>query len=38
MLDRYDAPTLDDSDGTPLTLAQRIEAMVYRDALKGEQP
>lgn len=36
MLDRYAAPTQDDSDGRILSLADRIEAMVYRDSLRAE--
>lgn len=35
MLDRYEAPLLDESDGGPLSVADRIEAMVYRRRRAG---
>jgi type IV secretory pathway VirJ component len=33
MLDRYDAPARDEGDGGPLSIAGRVEAMVYAKAL-----
>jgi hypothetical protein len=38
MLDRYDAPTTDNSDGSLLSIANRIEAKIYADAVKLSAP
>ena len=38
MLDRYDAPTDDEGgyDGKPLSIANRIEALVYRNDIQAD--